>query len=130
MEFGNIIDPYAVAVTRDGIIVGHIPRIISAMCFFFLPHGGQIICQINGPRRYSRDLVQGGLEVPCTLTFFGTAKKLGKVKRLLDKAAGVKVPQVSPTGSDDASHTDSQPSSKKLKQEDIDSTVTECHTST
>ena len=29
-------------------------------------------CQVTGKRRYSSDLVQGGVEIPCTLTFSGT----------------------------------------------------------
>ena len=35
-EFGNIHDPYAVSVVRDITIVGHVPRKISCLCFFFL----------------------------------------------------------------------------------------------
>ena len=41
VEFGNIHDPYAVAVRKPGIgessfeTVGHVPRKISALCHFF-----------------------------------------------------------------------------------------------
>ena len=83
-ELDNIHDPYAVAVVKTSIgTIGHIPRSISALCHFFLRRNGTITCQVTGPRRYSDDLAQGGLEVPCTYTFTGTAKEMGKVRRLL-----------------------------------------------
>ena len=71
MEHGSIHDMYAVAVTRDreDIIVGHLPRNISTPCHLFLRKGGNISCVVNGARRFSADLVQGGLEVPCRLVF-------------------------------------------------------------
>ena len=61
-EGRNPEDPYAVALWKDGIIVGHIPRTIS----LFLRRGGAIQCTVAGPRKYSDDLLQGGLELPCT----------------------------------------------------------------
>ena len=39
------------------------------------------------PRRYSADLVQGGLEIPCKLVFRGIAKDIEKVTRLLRSTA-------------------------------------------
>uniref|UniRef100_A0A1X7TG99 Ubiquitin-like protease family profile domain-containing protein n=1 Tax=Amphimedon queenslandica TaxID=400682 RepID=A0A1X7TG99_AMPQE len=68
-ERGNIEDLYAVAVKKNGHVVGHIPRKISAICSTFIRRGGCIICTVTGSRRYSRDLVQGGLEIPCITTF-------------------------------------------------------------
>jgi hypothetical protein len=86
-EFGNLHDPYAVAVVRsNGVIVGHIPRRISCFCYFFLCKNGIISCVITGKRRYSTDLPQGGLEVPCTLTFVGQSPEIQKVRRLLGLA--------------------------------------------
>ncbi len=37
-EFGNIQDPFAVTVARheDDTVVGHVPRRISSLCYFFL----------------------------------------------------------------------------------------------
>ena len=37
---------------------------ISTPCHLFLRKGGIILCIVNGDRRYSADLIQGGLEVP------------------------------------------------------------------
>ena len=40
-------------------------------------------CRVAGRRRYSDDLPQGGLEIPCVLILDGKCKDLEKVKRLL-----------------------------------------------
>ncbi len=87
-EFGNIHDLYSVAVVASSSsIVGHVPRSISALCTFFIRRGGTIVCQVTGRRRYSSDLVQGGLEIPCTYTFSGgDVSRLIKVEKLLSKA--------------------------------------------
>ncbi len=50
---------------------------------------------MTGTRRYSSDLPQGGLEIPCTLTFTGKEKDLSKVKSLLSRAPSI-VTSVSP----------------------------------
>ena len=39
-EFGNVHDPHAVAIaTGDEMIVGHVPRKVSAICHLFLRRG-------------------------------------------------------------------------------------------
>ena len=75
-------DRYAVAVLKDGSIVGHLPKRISRVCSLFLLRGGSILCTVVGGRRYSSDLVQGGLEIPCTLRFIGKPKEINKLKSL------------------------------------------------
>ena len=81
----NAADRYAVAVKKDGMIIGHLPRKVSRVCSLFLRRGGIIHCKVTGRRRYSGDLPQGGLEVPCTLAFESRAKpkELAKIKHLL-----------------------------------------------
>ena len=81
----NAQDRYAVAVKRGGIIVGHLPRKISRLCSLFLRRGGVILCTVTGGRRYSEDLAQGGLEIPCTLLFKHELKEVQKVKKFLTK---------------------------------------------
>ena len=76
-------DPYAVAIIKNDGIVGHVPRKMSAMCSLFLRKGGTIMCSITGPRQYSADLVQGGMEVPCIYDFCGEDADVGKVEKLL-----------------------------------------------
>ena len=73
-EIGNSSDPIAVAVRKrlDGgedNIVGHLPCRISPLCSAFIRRGGTIKCIVDGHRRHSEDLPQGGLEVPCKLIF-------------------------------------------------------------
>lgn len=70
----NSRDPFAVAVVQSDVIVGHIPRKISSVCSMFLLRGGTIRCRVTASRRYSGDLPQGGLEIPCMLMFEGGAK--------------------------------------------------------
>jgi len=64
-------------------VVGHIPRHISTLCNVFIRHayGGSISCIITGMHQYSRDLRQGGMEVPCKYRFTGNPKELDKVER-------------------------------------------------
>ena len=81
----NAADRYAVSVKKDGTIIGHLPRKVSRVCSLFLRRGGMIRCTVTGRRRYSGDLPQGGLEIPCILAFYNTTKpkELAIVKRLL-----------------------------------------------
>ena len=49
VEFGNIHDPYVVAVRKPGVgessfeTVGHVPRKISALCHYFIRRAGIIV---------------------------------------------------------------------------------------
>ena len=45
--------------------------------------GGAISYVVNGTRRYSYDLPQGGMEMPCLLKFCGNNDNLQKIKQLL-----------------------------------------------
>ena len=58
-------------------------RKFSTACSMFLKKGGTIDCVITGSRRYSADLVQGGLEVPCSLIGRGNRSIVDKVEKLL-----------------------------------------------
>ena len=76
-------DRYAVAVKKDRTIIGHLPRKISRVCLLFLRRGGSIRCIVIERRRYSSDLPQGGLEIPCRLLFMGEQNEIKKLKVLL-----------------------------------------------
>ena len=67
-ECNNPHDRFAVAVMKDKLTVGYIPREISKICWFFLYKGGTIQCTVTDGRRRSL-IEQGGLEVPCELSF-------------------------------------------------------------
>ena len=43
----NSHDAYAIAVTLDDAVVGHLPREFSHVAFYFLQHGGHITCEIT-----------------------------------------------------------------------------------
>ena len=79
----NVMDRYAIALKKDGAVIGHFTSKISQICSLFIRTGGTIECIVTGARRYSSDLPQGGLEIPCTLLFSGEKKKINKVKFLL-----------------------------------------------
>ena len=66
-EPDNASDRYAVAVKREGTIVGHLSRKVTRVCSLFLRRGGSITCIVTRHRRYSADLPQGRLEVPCPM---------------------------------------------------------------
>ena len=85
-ETDDFVDPYAVAVIKAGEIVGHIWCTILTLCSLFLARGGNITCEVIGNRQYSRNLPQGGLELPCKLTFSISSKEIAKVKRLIQSA--------------------------------------------
>ena len=69
-------DKYAIAVKNGEQTVGHIPMFLSKLTFFFLRYDGKVSIKVNGPRRYSVDLIQGGLELPAEFTFQTSNEKL------------------------------------------------------
>ena len=80
-ELANMHDPFAVKVMKADATVGHLPKKISSTCSLFIMKGGVISCMVTDPnRKYSRDLAQGGLEVPCVITLRGTKELVDKVK--------------------------------------------------
>lgn len=82
-ERGNAVDRYAIMVKKNGEIVGHLPKKISTLCSLFIRRGGIIKCEVTGSRRYSYDLIQGGLEIPCDLLFEGGEEDIKKLISLL-----------------------------------------------
>ena len=105
----NYRDPFAVAVMRSGVVVGHVPRKISSVCSMFLRRGGTISCSVTGGRRYSEDLPQGGLEVPCTLTLRGAHRDIDKAKVLLKRAFS----------SDGRADKENEPPKKSLPESEV-----------
>ena len=78
---GNQLDDYAVAVVKNGGIIGHVPRSISRVSCLFLKHGGVTTCQISGERKYGV-----GLEVPCVYLCAESAMMMQKLTRLLTES--------------------------------------------
>ena len=91
-EIGNRHDLYAVATVKDDVVVGHVPRRISLVCAIFIRRGGCITCRVTERRRYSADLVQGGMEIPCKLTFSTASEtEYMKTRKLVNEALSVKL---------------------------------------
>lgn len=82
-EPANSTDLYAVAVTKDGVVIGHLHRKVSRVCSLFLRRGGRIHCRVTGGRKHSHDLPQGGLEIPYLIVFAAKQDQLKKLKRSL-----------------------------------------------
>ena len=82
-ELTNPNDRYAVAILKDDIIVGHLRRAQSKIYSLFLHKNGTIDCTVTVARRYSADLPQFGLEIPCKLVFNSKHEEIKKLKRLL-----------------------------------------------
>ena len=70
-------------VSKSATIVGHLPKKISSTCSLFLCMGGAISCTVTGPKQYSADLIQGGLEIPCRLMLSASKELVDKAKKLL-----------------------------------------------
>ena len=95
-EIGNAHDTHAVTIKKyiGGVqtTVWHIAKKISSLCSIFLRRGGTILCEVNGHRCYSSDLPQGGLEVPCVLTFVAAEEKeKAKTIRIFESVLGMKL---------------------------------------
>lgn len=85
-ETCNLHDLFAVKVLKTDEIVGHLPKKISSTCSIFLRKGGTMTCTVNGERKYSMDLTQGGLEIPCLLIFeISNESLISKIKKMLDQ---------------------------------------------
>ena len=69
-------DRYAIAIISNNQTVGHIPKFLSKLTFFFLKHGGMLTVKVTGERRYSFDLAQGGMEIQAEFIYKSEKKEL------------------------------------------------------
>ena len=116
-ETTNHHDPYAVAVSKNGIAVGHVPRKISPLCSLFIRRGrgGTISCRVDGSRRRSWDLPQGGMEIPCTLTFTAEEQFLiDKIRNLIKDVSEVEVVANPKMKQEDSRDSSPRPKMRKL----------------
>ena len=81
-ERSNLRDPFAVALVKNGTIVEHMPKKLSALSSVFLC-SGSIECQLTGSKKFLRDLPQGGLEIPCKYIFRGKSIEIKKVSHVI-----------------------------------------------
>ena len=81
-EENNNHNRHTIAVMKGGEVVGHVPRELSRILYFFLRRSGScVLCVITGRRKYGV-----GLEVPCVYKINGQSKCIEKLKRLLNTA--------------------------------------------
>ena len=66
VEEENLFDRHAITVLKNGEIVGHMPRKIAQLSWFFVKRGGSIKSIVNGNRKKGI-----GLEVPCDYIYSG-----------------------------------------------------------
>lgn len=78
VEDGNIHDSHAVAVLKGIEVVGHVPKEVCRIFYFFLNHDGSIEAKVTGHRKFGC-----GLEVPCRYTLTGKPKYIKRAKMLL-----------------------------------------------
>ena len=86
-EAGNSSDPHAMGVyaeSNPGVLVGHLPLEISRYCHYFTIHEGKISGEVSGPRQYSQTLENGGMEIPCLLTFSGRRRNIRRLKEYFE----------------------------------------------
>ena len=77
-ERGNPEDLYAISITKDDTIIGHVPREKLRVVWYFLEHDGTVTCQVIDRRKHGK-----GLEVPCMHRFTGKKRKIEKLRKLL-----------------------------------------------
>lgn len=102
-------DPFIVVVVRSLVTFGHVPMTVSSVCSMFLLQGETITRQVTASRRYSGDLPQGGLEIPCMLM---AEKDITKISRLV-KYALSSHPEVATMDGTNVASTDEPPKKKK-----------------
>ncbi len=88
-ERTNLFDKFAVAVTKSagasGVVIGHIPKEISEIVWWFLESGGVVQVEVIDSNRRPSLIPGKGLEIRCSLTFFGTLKRVCKAVAHVDK---------------------------------------------
>ena len=60
---------------NNGKTVEHVPKFLTKLKFFFLKTAGKLHITVTGPRRYSVDMKQGGLELPADFFFTSLNEK-------------------------------------------------------
>ena len=79
-EHTNQFDRHAVAVMKRGEIVGHMPRAIAKLSWFFLKRGDTIEAVVTGKRKKGLRL-----EVPCDFIYSGPQRMIKQLEKLLSQ---------------------------------------------
>ena len=83
-EPSNLKDQKAVAVMRNGEIVGHLPANLSSTAFYFLARSSKSgVAKISGQKVNCE--AGYSLEVPCVYCFYGPEKYLERLREVQDR---------------------------------------------
>ena len=55
----NLHNRYTVAVKVNGAIVGHVPREVSKIVYYFIKNGGSVVGEVRGRRQCSIVCIKG-----------------------------------------------------------------------
>ena len=83
-ETSNGYDRHTMVIYRNsdaGVVVGHLPRIITNICHYFTRHGGIIRGRVTSHRIHSEEA--GSMEIPRRLKFAGSSRNIRKLKKVL-----------------------------------------------
>ena len=80
-------DKYEMALKFNVTTVGHIPKFLSKITYFFLKLRGDLVGKITGQRPYSRGLDQGEMELPGTYVFTSTDAEMNAKLEMIVKEA-------------------------------------------
>ena len=65
----------AIAIISNNQTVGHVPKFLSKLTFFFLKQEATFTVKVTGERRYSFDLPQGDMEIPVEFIYKSEKKE-------------------------------------------------------
>ena len=83
-ESDNTFDEFAMAVCKDNIVVGHVPRELSRVCWYILQRrNSQMVCGVTESRRRS-EVSRKCLVVPSAYTFTGKSSHIKRLMSLLN----------------------------------------------
>ena len=70
--------------SKQGTVIGHVPREVSRIFWHYLGHGGTIACEVTGRRKYGK-----GLEVPCVYKCLDNEKMVDKMRSIMQKPSRI-----------------------------------------
>ena len=80
----NSVDKYAVAIVKDGTVVGHVPRNFSALFFHFLTRSqNKGVTEVTGTK-VNRGAGYG-LEIPCVYRLYGTRAYIERLNTAVEE---------------------------------------------
>ena len=63
---------HVMALKHKEVIVRHVPKLLSKITYFYLKHDGDLLARIIGKKQFSKNLPQGGMELPILYVFKST----------------------------------------------------------